>query len=161
MFTLAGYAVIALMFLLALKKGFTVVKKSELPPNIRNWENDVYQAQRETGVPAKNIAAVLWVESAGNANAIGGAGEIGLMQLKEIAVRDVRENFHIKTDGWKDIPAKNILVGAYYLKLMKRRTGNWPDAFRAYNQGVTGAKKNVDLANQYLAKINTKLEAIG
>ena len=71
--------------------------------------------------------AVVWVESNFNANAVGAAGEIGLMQIKPSTARLPREAlFDIVT---------NVCAGSSYLTDMYRQFGDIRTALAAYNAG--------------------------
>lgn len=150
------------LVIFALVKGVKVVGEmpnyKKVPQYIKKWYPYALLASQKTGVTVDLILSVIWTESGGNEFAIGSADEIGLMQLKPIAVRDVEQNFAIDTRGWDIEPEKNILVGAYYLKLQKKRVGTWNGALGAYNQGETGAKNKPALAQIYIDRVNNKLE---
>lgn len=130
------------------------IVRDRLPDRISKWYNQAKEASKITGVPLKYILGIIAVESNGNPEAIGSAGEIGLMQLKEIAVRDVYENLGVNVENWKTGPYDNILAGSYFLKLQKKRSGSWDVAIRSYNQGFEGQKNN-ELATVYLNKVNS------
>lgn len=87
----------------------------------------IAQAASSAGVPPSLAIAVAQHESGMNPNAIGGAGEIGLFQLKPSSFPGVNIS---------DV-ATNISTGVSYLAQMYSMTGNWRDALIAYNEGPT------------------------
>lgn len=101
--------------------------------------------------------ALVEQESGFNVDAEGSAGEIGLCQLKPIAVRHVnqywRRFFTIKQIT--ATPYLNLVCGALFLKLqLDEFNGDYFDALRAYNQGASGARsgKGHDYALSVMAR---------
>lgn len=137
------------------------VNRAKVPEAVLQWETEVIAAAKEFDVPSTIAMAVLWTESVGNKNARGSSGEYGLMQLKEIAIRDLQLNGFGTFDGWRTDAAQNIRAGVAYLKLQYRRTGDWFKAVKAYNQGYQGAKDNPQLAQNYLDKVRNKEQFFG
>lgn len=127
-----------------------------MPGAVSQWIDQANEASRETGVPVDLILATIWVESVGDPQAVGSAGEKGLMQIKQIAADDVRQNMGVDVAGYDLSPSKNIKVGSYFLALQYKRTGSWPDAVKAYNQGYAGMQNNQGKALDYLNKVNAK-----
>lgn len=148
----------ALIF--ALWKGVKLKEKKANLKNvaepIRELQGIIRQASSRFNVPSEIISAVAWVESGGRMNAIGGAGEIGIMQLKQIAVNDVELNKLGEFPNWRKDSKDNIFAGTAFLRLQKNRVGNWEDAIRAYNQGEAGAKRYPERADEYLNKVLAK-----
>ena len=104
--------------------------------------NDIEEISAKVGVPARIVAAIVAVESAGYPLAVGAAGERGLMQITPAALQDV--NRYYGTDYTFDQMFSGILnlyVGSLFLKLQYQRMGNWQDAIRAYNAGERGARE--------------------
>lgn len=131
---------------------------SRVPDQVAQWIEPVQQAAASYGVPFRIAMAVLWVESGGGPGRVGGAGEIGLFQLKEIAVRDLGLQGYGSFDGWDRHPEDNIKAGVAFLLLQYKRTGNWIDALGAYNQGQAGAKRYPERAAAYVQKVNDKMK---
>lgn len=109
-------------------------------------------------LPEKRVAAIIAQESGGELNARGAAGEVGLMQLMPIAIKDVDQNLKLdKTildiqqlqsksitdflfgDIFSDTKINyydakiNIQYGAAYLSLLKDRFGSIDEATKRYN----------------------------
>lgn len=118
------------------------------------YSNPIIAASNTFGVPAARIAAIIMVESALNPNAIGSIGERGLMQLTRGALSDVNARF--KTTYTFDqlfTPETNIAVGAAYLSILFKQTGNWNDATRCYNVGFGNWTKNRQAGQEYLNRV--------
>lgn len=107
----------------------------------RQFDSIIQNAEKEFKVEFALIKAVIWHESRFNEKAIGKAGEIGLMQLMELAAfewadKKKIENFeHIHVFD----PRTNILAGTYYLKTRMARYAHTDDplpfALADYNAG--------------------------
>lgn len=141
---------------------------SALPNQVRQWVGMAQQWSKLYGIPWQITVAVIWQESGGDPNARGDAGEIGLMQLKEIAVRDlVRQGYDTATD-WKVVPEANIKNGVAYLHLQRTRTGTLvdavgrkkADALEAYNEGFSQAVKDVSV-DSYTTAVLEKAKKLG
>lgn len=98
----------------------------------------------------KLVASVIQIESGGNPDAIGTSGEIGLMQITPIVVREW-QNFCYKmkigTCSLKEAnelfnPTINKRIGTWYLKRLHNHYGfkTVEEVVQAYNCGPTRAK---------------------
>jgi len=103
------------------------------PPAVERWINEATRAANLTGVDRNLILAIIWQESGGDPEAVGSAGEQGLMQVTEIAASDVGESLP-STD---DPPQRQITVGAKYLKKCAEYVGQASTykQLRCYNEG--------------------------
>ncbi|MGB7288234.1 MAG: transglycosylase SLT domain-containing protein [Salaquimonas sp.] len=102
------------------------------------------------GIPLKLAHAVVRVESAYRANARGGAGEIGLMQLKLATARGM--GYRGSAKGLYD-PATNIKYGMMYLgKAHKLSGGSTCGTILKYNAGH-GAKSMNPISARYCSKV--------
>lgn len=96
-------------------------------------------------VPADLVRALIAQESGGNTNAVGKAGEIGLMQVRPdtaraLGVSDPRLLFD---------PQVGIDVGVHYLaEQLSRYGGNVPRAVAAYNAGTVKYGTDERFTNQ-------------
>lgn len=119
------------------KTGNTIVNR------INSYNDLISQAARETGLSTDVIKGVIYIESAGDPNAKGSYGEVGLMQVRDVAAQELGY-----TKASSD-PETNILQGSGYLAKMLRLSGNIYDALRSYNCGFTGAMNNPDCGKLY------------
>ena len=80
-------------------------------------------AAQKYGVDATLIKAVVWRESRFNPQARGGAGEIGLMQIREAAAEEWAKAEGISYFSHQHLydPAKNVMAGTWYLRKLLRR----------------------------------------
>lgn len=107
----------------------------------RSQDEAIRAAARRYGVDPALVKAIVWRESRFNADARGRAGELGLMQIQEIAAGEWAEAERIP--GFDHAacldPRTNTLAGTFYLaKLLRRypRTDNpLPYALADYNAG--------------------------
>lgn len=109
------------------------------------WEKlfdvEIQKAAARYRIDPLLVKAVIWQESKFNPNAKGRAGEIGLMQVQEIAAEEWAESEHLKDFTHAQIwePTRNIHAGAWYLsRVMKRYTNTdnpLPYALADYNAG--------------------------
>lgn len=128
-----------------------LVATSSTPPQaVLQW---LSYAQAIAPVEYAEILAIVWQESAGNANATGQTcgGEIGLMQLCPATAQGL---------GYPDPqvlydPYKNIQAGATYYREALEATGNVFDAFRYYNGGPLTLQRP-DLSAQYACEVMKK-----
>ena len=108
--------------------------ENKFTPQIRN-------AAERYGVDPLLIKAVIWRESRFNPNARGTSGEIGLMQIQEIAAQEWADGEHNTNFVHLDCfdPGTNTLAATFYLaKLLKRyaKTDDpVPYALSDYNAG--------------------------
>ena len=104
----------------------------------------VEEASRETGIPARFLAAKIQQEGQFRPEAVGAAGEIGMTQVLPSTAR--RPGFGVAPvdpDVLRSDPREQILFGARYLAGRGRAAGveDWNDqdqvakALRAYNAG--------------------------
>jgi soluble lytic murein transglycosylase len=107
----------------------------------RRYDDQIRLAAAKYGLEPALIKAVIWQESRFRAEAVGKAGEIGLMQVREDAAFEWAEAEKIERFEHKEIrePLKNIYAGTFYLsKLLKRykKADNpLPYALADYNAG--------------------------
>ena len=107
----------------------------------RRYDKIIRNASIEFNVEFALIKAVIWQESRFNEKAMGEAGEIGLMQLMELAAFEWADKKAIENFEHSHVfdPNTNILAGTYYLKTRIARythTDNpLPFALADYNAG--------------------------
>jgi hypothetical protein len=110
------------------------------PSQLEPYRQDIENASKQTGVPANILAAQIWQESRGDANAgstnVNGMTDQGLMQVDPATFSQLQQE-HPELQG-KSLsdPSTNIMAGAYYMADMSKQFGgNWGEALRAYNSG--------------------------
>lgn len=95
-------------------------------------------------IPADILAGLVLIESKGLPDARGGLGEVGLVQMRAIAGRDI---------GLNEIPSgvqENLNAGAEFLALQIRRMkGSIFHGLRAYNAGASRAKQRKNISSSY------------
>ncbi len=92
----------------------------------------VSEASRRFGVPEAWIAAVMRVESAGDATATSRVGAIGLMQVMPTTYATLRARLGLGANAYD--PRDNILAGTAYLRELHDRYGD-VGFLAAYNAG--------------------------
>ena len=107
----------------------------------RRYNGIIRDAAEEFGIEYALIKAVIWQESRFREDAIGDAGEIGLMQLMELAAFEWADDHGVHDFEYSHVydPRTNILAGTYYLKTRLDRYGHTdnplPYALADYNAG--------------------------
>ena len=89
----------------------------------RHAEAHILRAARKYGVEPGLVKAVVWRESRFNPDARGRAGELGLMQVGELAGDEWADAMHLDSFGNSALsdPATNTLAGTWYLAKLFRR----------------------------------------
>ena len=92
-------------------------------------------AAEKYGLDSRLVAAVIWVESSGDPNAVSRKGAKGLMQLMPETARSL---------GVVDVldPTQNVDGGAKYLKQQIDDHGDLSLALAAYNAGPTAVSRH-------------------
>jgi soluble lytic murein transglycosylase len=107
------------------------------------FREEVYAAEREAGIDAARIYAVIRQESHFGAGAVSIAGAAGLMQLMPRTARWVagRHGIAFKHEHIHD-PATNVRIGARYLKVvLDHFGGSHAHAAAAYNAGPSRLRR--------------------
>lgn len=111
-------------------------------------QDEVIQAAAARyGMDAALIKAVVWRESWFDPLATGKAGEIGLMQVGELAAQEWADTVPIPSFAHSQLfnPASNTLAGTWYLRKALRRYGHTdnpiPYALADYNAGRANVLK--------------------
>ncbi|MBO9460703.1 lytic transglycosylase domain-containing protein [Labrenzia sp. R5_0] len=94
----------------------------------------IAEAAQRFGIPAHWVAAVMRVESAGDAHAVSAKGAMGLMQIMPGTWGELRARYELGRNPFD--PRDNILAGAAYLRELHDRFGS-PGFLAAYNAGPT------------------------
>ncbi|MEA3211671.1 MAG: soluble lytic murein transglycosylase [Chthoniobacter sp.] len=115
----------------------------------RFWDYDtlITDMARKHGLDPMLIKALVWRESAFQADKVGTSGERGLMQVGEAAAKDWAQAQKIETFVPTDLfdPKTNLDVGAWYLKKAldrwKAKADPLPFALAEYNAGRTRVER--------------------
>ena len=105
------------------------------------YDSQIRAAAQRYNVDPALVKAVVWRESRFKAGARGTHGEIGLMQLQELAAQEWADSESISTFDHEHCidPGTNTMAGTYYLgKLLRRYTNTdnpVPYALADYNAG--------------------------
>ena len=132
----AGALLLALACGLGASAAMAQSVATPMPPRALVSRDDhalaLHLAHQQTGVPIAWLAAVIQVESAGDARAVSSTGAMGLMQLMPGTWSDLRARLKLGADPF-DV-RDNVLAGATYLRELFDRYG--ADGFlAAYNAG--------------------------
>jgi soluble lytic murein transglycosylase len=120
------------------------------------FDDTIRKAAGRYGVDPALVKAVVWRESRFNPRAVGRAGEIGLMQVRELAAVEWSTSERVLDFELTHLfdPGTNTLAGAWYLARVFRRYAQtddpWPYALADYNAG----RNNVLRWNQGPAATN-------
>jgi soluble lytic murein transglycosylase-like protein len=98
------------------------------------------------GVPSSIALAVAQKESGFNQNAVGAAGEIGVMQLMPATAAGLGVDPSDLT--------QNVTGGVSLLASLYQQFGDWSDALAAYNAGPTHLAAGQSYASSILGSIN-------
>lgn len=107
----------------------------------RRFNPLIREAALKYQLPPALVKAVIWKESDFDPNAVGKAGEIGLMQLMDEAAHEWAGSMHLTGFAHEHVfdPRTNTLAGAYYLSKVMRRYPTTDDpvtyALADYNAG--------------------------
>ena len=138
--TPARIAIASVLIVLALVALINLaVRSPELIDNVTHpilYAELIDEYSGEYGVPPEIICAVIETESSFRADAVSGAGAMGLMQI-------TRETFWwLLTKAGEDMdvdrlyePEINIRYGTYFLSLLYEEFGDWDTVYAAYNAG--------------------------
>lgn len=107
----------------------------------RYHDGVILAAAREYGVNAALVKAIVWQESSFDQKARGRAGEIGLMQITEVAAMEWADAQKLRSFEHRQLydPGKNTRAGSWYLRKLLGRYKNTDNpmayALADYNAG--------------------------
>lgn len=132
---------------------------SSFPEDVRKWCGLITHFADEHGLAPDLVAAVIWLESGGNATAYSRSGAVGLMQVMP---RDgLAANFQCAngpcfssrpTREELEDPSYNIEYGTRMLAGLYGRLESWRDALKSYgpmNVGYSYADKVLAIYERY------------
>lgn len=120
------------------------------------------------------LVSTIWTESTFHSGAKSKKGAKGYMQLMPVTKKFVKrmikkEEFLALKDSLRELAVsdeskENIIVGAYYLKMLKKQFKTPNITLAAYNMGPTWARNNIGNKvgenNMYVNKIKNKYKII-
>lgn len=138
-----GAALLLLLLVLSVLGARWVIKKkipvvSQSTPEIDAW---ILEASERYQVDPLLVKAVIWKESRFDTQARGAAGEVGLMQILNLAALDWASAEGLEEFDLKMIedPRTNVLTGSWYLAHLMKRYQNTdnpiPYTLADYNAG--------------------------
>lgn len=122
----------------------TYIQKNSNSIDSEKLTNSLFGMSREHNYDPIFLLAVIKTESKFNENAIGSAGEIGLMQIKPLTAEWICNKNKIHWRGAEALknPEYNILIGSYYFRYLKKTMKSKSFKYiSAYNLGVGGFKR--------------------
>ncbi|HEX6989306.1 MAG TPA: lytic transglycosylase domain-containing protein [Bacillota bacterium] len=125
-------------------------------PRTRDLAALLIQEGARSGVDPWLLAAVIEVESRYRPDAVGSAGEIGLMQILPATGRRIAQSLGIRgfTEARLFDPHVNVRVGAAHLgNLLARHQGDEVAALTAYNAGRSTSIHGMRYAYRVLAVV--------
>ncbi|MGE3974125.1 MAG: lytic transglycosylase domain-containing protein [Bdellovibrionales bacterium] len=115
----------------------------------KKWKENSLQVTNAVIVEANRynfdplfLMAVMKHESSFNPDAIGGVGEIGLMQIRPETAKWIADMYKIKWNGAKALkdPVYNVKIGSAYLDYLRGKFDHGQLYLSAYNMGPKGVK---------------------
>lgn len=112
---------------------------------VHRYDQLIVRISREYDVDPRLISALIWKESRFDAAAVGGVGEIGLMQVTETVGHEWAAGHGREQFSGHDLftPEINIRAGTWYLARAIEQWSNRPDplpyALAQYNAGRSNA----------------------
>lgn len=114
---------------------------SDAVPLSYDLQDIMRTACEEYGCPYSLALAVAEVESHFDMDAVGSAGEVGIMQLNPGPENTYWVNLEAETNQDPTTPAGNIVCGVYLLGAHLVHYGDTEKAVMAYNMGNAGAER--------------------
>lgn len=111
------------------------------------FDREILRAAAQYGVDPALVKAVVWRESRFDPNARGRSGEVGLMQIRELAAVDWSSSQGVIGFEMAQLqdPATNILAGTWYLARLLKRYEQTDDpvpyALADYNAGRANVRR--------------------
>lgn len=121
------------------------VRKNNKKINAEKFTRTLLKISQEHNYDPIFLLAVIKTESSFNFNAVGSAGEIGLMQIKPDTAKWICEKKKIKWKGAKALknPEYNMIVGALYFKYLKKTLKSQSKRYiTAYNMGINSMMRS-------------------
>lgn len=142
------------------------LKQSNIKIDAESFTKTLLDLSKSHSYDPVFILAVIKTESSFDFNAVGSAGEIGLMQIKPDTAKWICEMKNIAWKGPEALkdPEYNIMLGGYYFKYLKKAVNSKSIKYvNAYNLGLSSMKRkpSSDLKKHpYLGKVRMNYLAI-
>jgi soluble lytic murein transglycosylase-like protein len=109
------------------------------PPQRERLVEALVEVERESGISALLLVALIEQESRFDPMAKGPRGSLGLMQVRPFVGKDFAARNGIPWQGARTLldPVENVRIGAGYLAELLERFGSQELALAAYNMGPT------------------------
>ena len=133
---------------------------SDAVPLSYDLQDIMRTACEEYGCPYSLALAVAEVESHFNMDAVGSAGEVGIMQLNPGPENTYWVNLEAETNQDPTTPAGNIVCGVYLLGAHLANYGDTEKAVMAYNMGNAGAERAWENGVTYTGHSEKVMEAM-
>ena len=141
------FGIILLGGLITLREGWQVWREN-------SQDEHILAAAQRYGVDPALVKAVVWRESRFNPKARGQVGEVGLMQIGELAAQEWAEAERLHFFDHQDLfdPGKNTRCGTWFLRKLIRRYAHTDNplayALADYNAGRSRVLKWIDGAGK-------------
>ncbi|MBC7420235.1 MAG: lytic transglycosylase domain-containing protein [Bdellovibrio sp.] len=120
------------------------IKHENLKLNADDLTDTLLKVSKTHGYDPIFLLAVIKTESQFNPNAIGSAGEIGLMQIKPDTAEWICKKNKLRWFGAKRLknPHYNVLIGAFYFQYLKKTLHSQSARYiNAYNMGINNLQR--------------------
>lgn len=143
--------VLFLLFIAVIILGLTWRKRSVYSEDqIHSW---IIEAANQYQVDTNLVSAVVWKESRYIPESFGKAGELGLMQIRQLAAEEWADSMSISNFSHQMVthPKTNTLAGTWYLKKMLDRYSHTDEplvyALADYNAGRRNVLRWIEAMN--------------
>jgi len=134
-------------------------KRFKRPKNVKTIREKIVMYAKKYGIPERLFLELVRAESNFNPKAVSPKGAMGLCQLMPQTAKmlGVKDPFNVD---------ENLNAGAYYLKKLYNKYGDWKLALAAYNAGEGSVNKYGTIppyreTRNYVKKIITRFKAAG
>lgn len=120
------------------------IQKENIKINADDLTETLMKVSQKHGYDPIFLLAVIKTESQFNPNAIGSAGEIGLMQIKPDTAEWICRKNKLPWNGAESLknPHYNVLIGGYYFEYLKKTLRSQSARYiNAYNMGINSLQR--------------------
>jgi soluble lytic murein transglycosylase-like protein len=136
---------------LALARALLAARAAHLAePQREHLAETLVEVERESGIPALLLVALIEQESRFEPQARGPRGSLGLMQVRPFVGEEVAARIGVPWRGEQTLldPVANVRIGAGYLAELLERFGTEELALAAYNMGPTRLARRLARGNE-------------